>query len=424
MKTKNYSVYLILIYLWILLVAPHNRFPFLETIRYERISMFLCWFTLLFSGKMKLRMSTLSVMIIIFYIWLLIAYAASPYQGYFIAQHWFEEYWKYIILYFLILFAVNDLNDIHVLLVGSIVIMFLFQAHSWFDFIRGGSYVYQQGIKRIIGIWTTGVGAANYFGMITLFSLPFAIYWYRESKQNKTKMFLVGYIIMTFLSIGFSGTRGALIGVVFLIFINMRSIRQVTVSLMILVLVLSISYFTLPDYLRHRYFSMIIEKEYEFKIDETADEIQKESAQSRLDGLIDGWKMAMVRPIAGFGPGTSPVARNHIQSSINFATEGDLQLHNLYGQLLAETGLVGTILFIVMITIFFMQMRIPQEYYHTYSQLYNLKTALQNYVLIMLFYGFASHTLYRYYWFIAFALQSALLKIIPTLNLNENESTS
>ena len=313
------------------------------------------------------------------------------------------------------------MRDIHLLMTGFIVILFIFQLHSWLDFVRGGSYVYQQGIKRIIGIWTEGIGAANYYGMITLFSLPFALYWYKSTEEKKTKIFLIIYFVMTFFSVGYSGTRGALIGIVFLIVINMRGLKQISISILVFLVVSTVTYFVLPDYLRHRYFSLIIEKKYEFQIDEDVNEIQKESAQSRLDGLIDGFNMALIRPLTGYGPGASPAARKHVNSSFILSSESDLQLHNLYGQLLSESGFIGTFIFLAILIVFWIQLRKVDDLVENDPQLYNYKLALQNFLLLMLFYGLASHTLFRYYWFFLFALHGAFLDIIKNQELIEDE---
>ncbi|PQP34277.1 hypothetical protein C6A37_08615, partial [Desulfobacteraceae bacterium SEEP-SAG9] len=46
------------------------------------------------------------------------------------------------------------------------------------------------------------------------------------------------------------------------------------------------------------------------------------------------------------------------------------------------------------------------------SNLIYIKNALKNGMLLLLFYGFASHILFRYYWFLLFAFQGAIVDIV------------
>ena len=424
MQSKNYTIFFILLYLWILVTNPQSRFPILGEIHFERIVMIVSWIVLLLTSKINIRFSSMTFLIIIFYLFLNISYFFSPYQNYHLSQHWIENYWKFIILYFLILFSINDINDIFYIFTGFVLILFIYQAHSWYDFMHGGAYVWQQGIKRIVGIWSEGIGAANYFGMISLFSLPFALFYYKTSKKGKMKKILIFYFIMTILSIIYSGTRGALLGFVFLILINMRQIKQINKFAIILILVPIITLGFTPDYLKHRYLNLITKVDY--TMDEEVEKIQRTSALGRMIGFIDGWELAKKSPIFGYGPGSSPVARKKVNKKFQIDSESDLQLHNLYGQVLSETGFLGTILFFSIIILYFKQFRKIKDIIEDKSELYNYKLALQNSMLLMLFYGIASHTLYRYYWFMLFACHEAFIDIVSrgfkTELLNDKQS--
>lgn len=422
MKYKNYTIILILVYLWILVADPQQRFPIIGDLRVEKILIILSWVSLFLTGKFNFKFNALSFLVVFFFFWLLLSYSLSSYQDYPLAQHWIDNYWKFIVLYFLILFAINDLKDIYVLLTGFVVIIFLYQAHSWFDFLMGGSYVYQQGIKRIIGVWSFGIGAANYYGMITMISLPFAYFWFKTADKKVTKRLLILYFLMTFASVVYSGTRGALISVLFFIFLNMRSFKQIAILGIVLVSVVLITYYALPDYLQYRYFSLLVEKDYHVDISEDSEEIAKGSAEGRLQGLVDGWKVALQHPLIGVGPGASAIARKHVNAKLLYNSESDFQLHNLYGQIFSESGFVGTLIFLSIIIVFFVQLRYIKYLCDKKTEYYHYKVALQNFMLIMLFYGMASHTLYRYYWFVLFAAHGAFISIVSNLKSQETEN--
>lgn len=421
MKERNYTLLIVLVYLWILVVNPQARFPVIGSMHLEKILVILGWATLFLSGKMQVKFNAISALLIIFYLWLLLSYLLSPYAGYYLAQYWLENYWKNIVLYFLILFSVNDKKDIHTLIAGYVIIIALYQMHSWSDYLSGGSYVYQQGIKRMIGIWTTGIGSANYYGMITMLSLPFAYFLYCVTESSKVRKLLILYAIMTFASVFFSGTRGALIGTLVFVFLNMRSFKQVFKSLLILLTLVSIAYFALPDYLQYRYFGMIIEKDYHVEIDERTEEISKTSAEDRMIGLYDGWALALLRPVVGYGPGSSPLARKEVNEVFRDNTEFNLQLHNLYGQILSESGFVGFFIFIVTILVYLTKLRRIDASKVDDDMILYIKIFLQNFILLYLYYGMISHTLYKYYWFLIFAMHGAFMHIYY-MNYQDNKT--
>lgn len=408
MKERNYTILIVLVYLWVLVANPQARFDFIGAIRLEKILVILAWLTLILSGKMQVKFDSISGLVVLFFFWLMLSFLLSPYGDYYLARYWVGNYWKLLVVYFLLLFAINDEKDIKLLITGYLIVIALYQMHSWLDFLRGGSYVYQQGIKRMVGIWTGGIGAANYYGMITMLSLPFAYFVFNTTESKQVKRLLVIYAGMTFASVFFSGTRGALLGVLVFVFLTMKSFKQVFKSLLLLLTLVSVAYFALPDYLQYRYFGMIVEKKYDFEIDERADEISKTSAEDRMMGLYDGWNLAMLRPILGYGPGSSPEARKEVNDELKFDRELNLQMHNLYGQILAESGFVGFFIFMITIMVYLLRLRrldIPQA--DNVSM--QIRTFLQTVILLYLYYGMISHTLYKYYWFLMFAIHGGFM---------------
>lgn len=63
-----------------------------------------------------------------------------------------------------------------------------------------------------------------------------------------------------------------------------------------------------------------------------------DSAEGRLDGMINEFKLALGRPLVGHGLGTTPEAKAHILGSSQAA-------HNFYAEILVETGFLGFIFF-------------------------------------------------------------------------------
>ena len=411
-KYSNFTLYTILVYLWMLVAKPQLRFEFIGAIQLEKIIVIVAFLSLVAGHRMKVKFNSISWFIIIFYFWLLLSYSVSQYQNYFITQVWMQNYWKFIVVYFLILFSVNTRKDIYILISGFVVIVGLYQMHSWFDFLNGGSYVFQQGVKRIIGVWTSGIGAANDYGFLTMISIPFAYCWYKATESKRIKKLLLFYGFMTLASIFYSGTRGALLGVVIFAFLNMRSIKQVIKSFALIIVFLALTYSVLPAELKHRYFGFMIESSQSAGANQGADDIARTSALDRLQGLYAGWKLALASPVTGFGPGSSAVARKRVNLQSLFSNERDLQLHNVYGQAMAEAGFVGLFIYSFIILIYFRNLKRISNIKKEYEDFKNIKIFLQNSVLLMLFYGFVNHNLYEYYWFLFFALHGGFIYVI------------
>ncbi len=426
MQSRNYAIYFILLYLACVITTPQNRFPILGHIHFEKILIFFSWVILIWSNKTTLRFSRTTILVLLFYFWMIISYFLSPYRNYVFSMLWFQDYWKFLILYFLILFSINDTKDLYCIFTGLVIILFLYQLLAWKDFLHGGSYIWQAGVTRIIGAWhPRGVedltGAGNYFGMITLHSLPFALFWYGMSDNKKTKMMLVVFFIMSFFSIAYSATRGAMLGFLFLILINIRSWRGFKIAAFVLIIISSIAVWKFPDYLKYRYLGMISEKTY--GMDDRFVEVQEKSAFARLRGIKDGWALAKERPIFGHGPGSSPLTRKTVNEEAAKNPEKEYQMHTLYGQLLAETGFLGTFLFLSIIFVYFCEFRRIRNLSTKNSLLYNYKLALQNSMMLLLFYGIASHTLFRYHWFLLFACHGAFLDILSKNLKQKADST-
>ncbi|MHA1231748.1 MAG: O-antigen ligase family protein [Candidatus Helarchaeota archaeon] len=341
----------------------------------------------------------------------MLSYLISPYKNTELANHWIQNYWKLIVFYFLVTYSIEDIKDLFVICAGFVVILFIYQLHSWLDFLRGGSYVWQQGIKRIVGIWTSGVGSANAFGMICLFGIPFGYSWLKGTKSKKIKITLIFFLILSFLSIAFSGTRGAMLGVLFFVLINMRGWKQIILSVLILIIITISIWIVFPDYLKDRFLGLVVEKNEQ--VITRIDEIQKESAMGRIEGLIDGWNLVKLRPLFGYGPGSSPEARKIVNERLLFNYESDFQLHNLYGQILAEAGFGGTIIFLFILLVYFLRLKNLNVIIQLNPDIYQYKLALLNGMFVFLFYGMVSHTLYRFHWFFLFALNDGLHYVIP-----------
>lgn len=412
------TVWLLLVYIWWFIATPDIRFPVLGDIHFERILVALIVLAVMVYRPPPRPVAALSVLLVILYAWMLLSYGLSPYKDGTESIWWIENYWKLVLLYFFILYGIRTLHDLAVLLAGIAFVSLFYQAHSWYDFLSGGSYVWQQGIARMVGVWSGGgIGAANNYGFLGMFTIPFVVFWLDTARRPRTRLILVAALLLCFASVFSSGTRAALVvaGLLGLIYgWRYIGIRGLTLAVILLLVVIAL----LPEGLRHRYVDQLFisSDQQEFETPEEA--IAAASAKGRIRGLQDGWQLALRRPIAGYGPGASPTAKRELPSYMISMSARDeegqsTQLHSLYGQILSETGFVGGALFLLIVLTYVGQLRglavnthgdSPEE-----ATIRAARRALLLLMLTLMVYGLATHNLYRYIWLVIFSAQAALV---------------
>lgn len=116
------------------------------------------------------------------------------------------------------------------------------------------------------------------------------------------------------------------------------------------------------------------------------------SASSRLEGLLLGVQVWQDSPLLGHGP-----------SSFAIVTGRGLGAHNVYGQVLSETGLVGALAFAGLLACFLLNsLEARRLHRRTGARAddfpYLVCRAIGINVLLMLLCGWAGHNLLRYNW--------------------------
>jgi len=413
------STWLILVYVWLLTTTPHVRFGTIADIHFERILVVLIVLSLLSGQRIVRSLNLATVLLVSFFLWCLVGYLQSPYQDAVWAVWWIENYWKLMLFYFFVVLGIRSVRDLKVFIIGVAVISLGYQLLSWRDFLAGGSYVYQQGGKRMVGVWSGGgVGAANAYGLLALYSLPFAQFWFTLTRRNDVKWLVLFFMAVCFASVIFSGSRAAMVCALLFVLVTYGK-RLLSVKLLLaLAIGGAVALSVMPEHLRHRYFDLIV-VDQEAVSRQGSDRIAQESAQSRLQGLLDGFSLGQRRPVFGYGPGSSALARAEVEDT-NIAVIADdpeaLGLHNLYGQVMAETGVVGTILFVALVATTLLQLRKARQVRMSSRESSEVVHAaakmLITTIVLLLIYGLTAHSLFRYYWLVFFATHVVLMDLV------------
>lgn len=306
----NLSLYLTILYIFINLTTAYFRFPFLDAISINKILPISILISLFISSRpliVEKDSVKLGKLFILLYFSMLVSYSLSDYKSGQFPQVWLSDYWQQVFLFWFIYLSINTKQDVRFFVVSLIILFGIYQILSWRDFLSGGSYVWQQGFKRMMGVWDGGgLGAANAWGSLSLFYFPLGYYLFITSRSKKIKILTAGFLAISVLSVFYSGTRAALVCLaIVILLITYKKVFQFKVILLFAFLAISMHLY-LPDELKQRYLGSLYSTG---SIDDRYLSIAEDSADSRLQGLIDGWELFTVKPFFGWGPGASPQAR-------------------------------------------------------------------------------------------------------------------
>ncbi|MCI0701236.1 MAG: O-antigen ligase family protein [Planctomycetia bacterium] len=311
----------------------------------------------------------------------LVAWAMSPWaaQGQNVVEDWF----KIVVFYVLLVTTIHDEEGLKHIVVGFLVVMGLYLLHSFREFLAGRR-VYRMGIFRMIGVDTT-LGDPNSFGASIVFALPIVIALWRAGVGGKlARWLLVGYVGLSSLCILLTGSRSSLLGLIVFFLIVIWGTRYRFTALLAFATAAPLAFVALPDSLQTR-FETIINPEVRTKSDQ-------ESGEGRWHGLVMGVQQWANNPLTGIGPGAWRPANNT-----------KIESHNLYGQLLGETGTLGALAFLAILACFWMNLRmirrVRREMPAARNDLvFTLPSAIGIGVFLLLFMGNFGHNLFRFTW--------------------------
>jgi O-antigen ligase len=395
------------IYVAWIVMTPFYRFEFLVEWRFERI-LIACGIAaiLLASGERRATIDRIAILVCVFLAISTVSNMLGAYSSYSAVVTWSSEYWKRVVFFLLLIFLIRTRRDLGQFIIGSGSVLAFYLGYSLLDFAAGGSYVFQQGIRRAIGIWSGGgLGSANAFGFLGVLALPFGVFLAKSVEKRSEQVLGYLVILIAFAAILLSGTRAALVCGLLVLALGFRTRFFKASYLIPATVLLVVAWVSIPPDVRDRYISILPSVDTA----EVTNEIAESSAKSRIEGLRDGWRLFLSRPILGHGPASSSYARIYVSDYVQFDPNNPryLQLHNLYGQVLAETGIVGAVTFAALLLAVFGVSNRAGKPKGAPSRPRSRLGELLFLLLIGTFaYGMFSHNLYSYYWLLIFALAS------------------
>src|SRR5262249_49915616 len=121
-----------------------------------------------------------------------------------------EDYFKIFVFYGLLVVVVHDERNLKRLALALLVVMTIYLGHSFREYL-GGRHVYTMRIARMVGVDTT-MGDPNSFGATIVYILRFVVPFWMEHRTLRWRLFLGGYVALSILCIGLTGSRSAFVG--------------------------------------------------------------------------------------------------------------------------------------------------------------------------------------------------------------------
>jgi hypothetical protein len=373
-------IYILLGYMFLFIHRPFEVWPALGDFHIERVYVLIATVIWLAAPGKRFLPTKQDLAIGLFCLAVLVAWMLSPWSD--AGQPVVEDYFKIVVFYVLVTTAVTRTDQLRKLSLGFLIIMAVYMLHSLWEY-KNGRHTYRMQIARLIGVDKT-LGDPNSFGASIVYALPFVRLFWLTSRDRLVRLFLLGYTGLSGMCVLLTGSRSSLLGLLGWAFIiSMQSRRRFRFLAMGTMLAVA-AFAALPGDLQTRFETMINP--------EVGPENARVSGQGRLEGLINGWALLQKFPLTGCGPG-----------AWRPSTGSTIESHNLYGQMMGETGALGIAAFGTMLTTFLIGLRQLRNRARLDPSpdgqfLFQLTTTLTTAVFLMLMEGMFGHNLLRFNW--------------------------
>jgi len=373
--------WLLIGYMFLFIDRPFEVWPWLGDLHVERVYMLFTLAAWAVYPNKRWLSNPQHAAYAAFALAVLTCWGLSPWaaQG----QHVVEDWFKIVVFYFLLVTSVHDEDGLKHVAVGFLAVMGLYLLHSYREFLCG-RHTYRMGFARMIGVDTT-LGDPNSFGASIVFALPLVVAVWRAGLGGRPgRLLLAGYVGLSSLCVLLTGSRSSLLGLLVWFLIMIWGTKYRMQAFAAFAVAAPLAFVALPDSLQNR-FETIVNPD-------VGPKNAKESGEGRIQGLMTGFALWEANPLSGVGPGAwRPATRSKIES------------HNLYGQLLGETGTLGAVAFLAILAGFWVNLRAVRRARRLFPErrddlVFGLPAAVGVALFLLLFMGNFGHNLFRFTW--------------------------
>lgn len=421
-KSISVTLVMVCIYIFLLTERPWESFSFLHGIPIERPYAIIMIIVALVSSKFKLLTVPSSK-----WVYLLLALHVALIQFSFDPEAGTDqaiEYAKQVLLFVLILGVAEDEASLKVLIQAFLFSMLFYMLHSLWEY-NNGRHVWRMGISRMVGVDSTH-NDPNAFGASVVLSLPFVYALVRNEISPGLRKAYYAYCALAVLCIVATGSRSAFAAFVLLLMfwgVTQKGWKRMSMFLVVIMSLAAI------------WVAMPAEKQGRIRTlwDKDAGPSNAyDSAQGRLVGWKVSWEMFKQKPFTGVGAGGVNFVGYRMANNIDEivgSNPSPTQSHILYGEVLAEFGVAGALLFTCLIFSIWRSCRRARKrldvwYGGENNFLSALVTAIVTSLLLLLFLGLAGHNFYRELWLWLAAWSGGLLIISAKITATTADNSS
>ncbi len=372
--------WLLIGYMYLFIHRPFEIWPALGAIRFELLYMlFTGGVWLLYGGKRwlpnPLHRAFFALAFATVFCWLVSPWSVQGYDT-------VDKYLKELVFYVVLVTVIHDERTLKRVGQAYLIIMTLYMVHSLIEF-RHGRFEYRMETTRLVGVDST-LSDPNAFAATLVYSMALTPALWYASTTGRWRLFLVFYGLLTAACAALTGSRSGFACLGLLVVLTILRSRWRYTFAVLAIASAPVMWSMLPQSLQRR---------FETIINPDAGPLSaKVSAQGRFHGLEQGLELFGRNPLTGCGPGVW-----------TYATNTKLQSHNLYGQVLGELGVVGTIPFLCIVLFFWLNVRRIKRLYREHPEwdqdaLYQYAQCMGTALLLLLIYGNVAHNLFRYHW--------------------------
>jgi hypothetical protein len=379
-------------------IRPWEKiFPWMQAFPAERALVVMTLIVMMLDGRLTLRMNGQSLAVLLFFGTLVLSGVTGLNPD--ASSQRLYVYLTLVIFYFILVSVIRSPYELATILLWWLGVMWLYVAKALWEY-KNGAHDFKQGVPRLIGIENT-YGDPNECAAVICFTLPALFFAYRlrqtffPTGSTGSRIFRLGlasYLVMAPIAIMLTNSRSGMLKLLaFVLTVVLygrgggRRLARIGVTL---ALFLSI-WVVMPSTSRNR-FRTLWDKD-------AGPDIAHGSAYGRLEGLLMGYHTFERYPVLGVGIGNFRAYR------VRNLDGKDLEPHNLPGQVLAETGIMGTGTFILMTVITLSNCRrtvvLARRYQDpTLDILAAVAWACFQIFVLMLFASLAGNVLYHFHW--------------------------
>jgi hypothetical protein len=406
MKPLSAVLIMVCIYMFLVIERPWESVRYLQGIPVERVYAVLLIIAAFLQQKFKMVASPTNKWV---YGLLALHFILAPFA--YSAEYAVEqgiEYAKMVILYLLILSVADDEESLKILIKAYVFSTMFYALHSLWEY-HNGRHVWRMGISRMIGADST-FSDPNSFGATIVLSLPFVYIMLRSELNKNMRRLYYLYFLLAVACVVLTGSRTSFAALLVLsaIWIVIQQGKRKLMIFAAAITAMALVWSVMPEEKRDRFRTLW---------DEDAGPANaKQSADGRMLGWKASWRMFTQQPFTGVGAGGKNYIGYRMTYRVDDGAPSTSQAHILYGEVLAEFGVMGAVLFTGLVVSIWRCCRLTRS---RLLQLkadrpfaYNLSGAIMVTLVLLLVFGIGGHNFYRPLWLWLAAWSGSLIAIV------------